>query len=231
MVFVSGTLVQNNFSTADDGDDSGLVDATACYSDASCGTSCQEVKVDEKQIKFEKDSAVANMTDLTLRVCVESIMTAGDNSFLAYTDSNSVTNTNKETFGSNLSTGDNDFVCAQAFIDEIGTTNLSVRFVSDIDGSKNKIGEMSLEYTVPLIDIDGITKDDDDNVVVSRGVVLFRRSGGSSPFTWTQIDSQTSNGTTGAYSFSYEDDGSEYRVFAQNTDGTKSDITPEIQGV
>lgn len=230
MVFVFGTQMDLVTFSSNSADDGTVTDATSGFS--NCGTSTQEVKIDEKGCKFEKDSAAAAMSSVTFRLCVESIMTAGDNSLYAYTDGNSVTTTANETFGSDLSAGDNDYSIAQAFLDEITVSSgfFTLRVVS-VDGSKNKIGSMEIEYTIPLIDIDGITKDDDDNLVTSRGVVLFRRTGGSSPYTWTQIDSATSNGTTGAYQFSYEDDGSEYRVFAQNTDGTKSDITPEIQGV
>jgi len=234
MAFVSGSTVSTVTFSSDAGDDGTVVDATGCFGDASCGVSCQEVKVDEKGIKFIKDTDASAMSSVTVRVCVQSIMTAGDNSLYAYTDANSVTATNKVTFGSDLSTGDNDFTITQAFLDEIwggASHNFECRVVSDIDGSKNKIGEMSIEYTVPLIDITGVTKDDDDNIVDQMPLTLLRRSGGSAPYTWTTIDTLTSDVTTGAYTFSYEDDSSQYRVFGQNTDGTQSDITPEVQGV
>ena len=230
MVFIVGSLVQSVIITSNTGDDGALGNLTSCMGDASCAVSCYEVKQSTNAVKFEKDSVAVNMTSVTMRVCVQSIMTAGTNTFYAYTDANSVTATNHQEYGGNLSTGDNDLALSAAFVDEILTTNFTVRLISEF-GSKNKVGEMSVQYTIPLSDLDGITKDDDDNIVTSRGCVLMRRSGGSSPYTWTQIDSTTSNGTTGAYSFSYEDDGSEYRVFAQNSDGTKSDITPEVQGV
>lgn len=226
MVLVYGTFVQTVALSDNGADDGTLVDATSGFQD--CGTSTQEVKVDEKGIKFEKDSPAANMTSVSLNLCVQSIMTGGNNGIIAYTDANSVTETNTHTTAT-LDVGDNIFSLTQATVDEILTTFFTIRVISE--GSKNKMGEMEIEYTVPLIDIDGITKDEQDNIVVSVKLTLMVRSGGSAPYTWTTIDTVTSDGTTGVYQFSYEDGGAEYRVFGQNTDGTESDITPEVQGV
>jgi hypothetical protein len=234
MVFVTGNPVSLVTYTSDTADDGTVTPATACFGDASCAISCQEVKINEKGIKFIKDSDASNMSAVTIRICVQSIMTAGDNDLLAYTDANSVTASNSVSLGSNLSVGDNDFTITQAFLDEIWlgvSHNFELRVTSGSGGSKNKIGEMSIQYTIPLIDITGVTKDDDDNIVDEMPLTLLRRSGGSAPYTWTTLDTLTSDVTTGAYTFSYEDDSSQYRVFGQNTDGTQSDITPEVQGV
>ncbi len=233
MTFVVGTEVQQLLATSDEGDDTGLTDVTSCMSDASCAVSCVEVKQDEKQVKFRKNSDASAMSSVTFRVCVQSIMTAGTNTLYAYTDANSVTATGHVEFPSNLSTGDNDFTVTQALLDEIfggASADFTIRIISEF-GSKNKIGECSIEYTIPLIDIIGVTKDDDDNIDDLMPLCLFRRQGGSAPYDWTQVDKLTSTVTTGAYQFSYEDDSQQYRVFGQNTDGTESDITPEVQGV
>ncbi len=233
MVFVVGTEVQQVLATDNLDDDTGLTDTTTCMSDASCSTVCTEVKIDEKEIKFRKDTDASAMSAVTLRICVQSIMTAGSNTLYAYTDANSVTATGHVEFPSDLSTGDNDFTVTQALLDEIfggASADFTIRVVSEF-GSKNKIGEMSIEYTVPLIEIIGVTKDDDDNIDDLMPLVLWRRQGGSAPYDWTQKQKLTSTVTTGAYIFSYEDDSQQYRVFGQNTDGTESDITPEVQGV
>lgn len=233
MVFIVGTEVQLVEATSDEGDDASLSDQTSCMGDASCATSCIEVKEDEKQIKFRKDSDASAMSSVTFRLCVQSIMTSGTNTLYAYTDANSVTTTAHIEFPSDLSTGDNDFTITQAFLDEIfggASADFTLRVISEF-GSKNKCGECSLEYTIPLVDIIGVTKDDDDNIDDLMPLVLFRRQGGSAPYDWTQVQKLTSTVTTGAYTFSYEDDSQQYRVFGQNTDGTESDITPEVQGV
>jgi hypothetical protein len=233
MTFVTGSPVSTVTYSSDTGDDGTVVDATGCFGDASCGVSCQEVKVNEKGIKFIKDTDASLMSSVTLRICVQSIMTAGDNDIYAYTDANSVTATASVNLGSNLSVGDNDITITQAFLDEVwggASHNFECRIASD-GSSKNKIGELSIEYTVPLIDIIGVTKDDDDNIVDEMPLTLLERSGGSAPYTWTTKDTLTSDVTTGAYTFSYEDNSAQYRVLGQNTDGTQSDITPEVQGV
>ncbi len=225
MVYVFGTLMETLLATDNANDDTSLADATAGFQ--SCGTATQEVKVDEKQWKFTKDSVAANMTSVTMNLCVQSVMTSGVNHIIAYTDSNSVTETDRTTT-STLSAGDNFEAIDQATVDLIGTTNYSVRCTSE--GSKNKFGSLEIQYTIPLIDIDLTSRDDDDDIVGSVGVVLFRRSG-SFPYTYTQIDSATTHASLGTHTFSYEDDGAFYRIFyLKESSPDEWDMSDEVQG-
>jgi len=233
MAFVKGIFIQEVLQTSDEGDDTGLSDLTTCFSDSSTAVSCVEVKVDERQIRFEKDTEANVMSAVTMRLGVNSVMTAGTNTFYAYTDNNSVTATGHVEYPGDLSTGNNDLAIHQALLDEIyggGAGAFTIRVISEF-GSKNKIGETEIEYTAPHINIIGVTKDDDDNIDDLMPLTLLRRSGGSAPYTWTTAQTKTSTVTTGAYDFDYEDDSSQYRILGQNTDGTQSDITPEVQGV
>ena len=224
MVFVYGSLMETVAISANDADDGTLVDSTAGFQD--CGSATQEVKIDEKAIKFTKDSVAANMTSVTMNLCVQSIMTSGNNGIIAYTDANSVTETDTTTT-STLDVGDNEEAILQATVDQIATTFYTVRQISE--GSKNKMGELEIEYTIPLIDIDITSRDDDDDVVASVGVVLFRRTG-SFPYTYTQVDSATTNGS-GLHTFSYEDDSEFYRIFyLKESSPDEWDMSDEVQG-
>lgn len=199
--------------TADDGT---LVDKTTCLTDDSSATSCVEVKAGVS-IRFESNHVPAAMSAVTVRIGVESIMAAGTLTFSAYTDFNTITTTAQVTTVSITGGGDVDTVITQALLDEIGTSIFTLRLREAASGAKIKTGELDIEFTVATIALSGVTKDKDGAALGSCAVALFRRTG-TFPYSYEFVEALTSNVTTGAYTFNYEDDGANYMVYSMKED-------------
>jgi len=219
------------------GDDGTLLDKTACLSDASLSTSCVEVKAGQG-IRAEWPHNPGAMSSVTLRIGIESLMAAGTARIAPYSDSNSIDDTNGKTTA-NIDCdgvpvacpGSVDESLAQALIDDCLTSVFTFRMFENGSSAKIKTSELSIEATIATIDLIAESRDDDDNLVVSTGVVLFRRTG-SFPYTYTQVDSATTNGTTGLHTFSYEDDSEFYRIFyMKELTPDQWDMSDEVKGV
>lgn len=218
--------------SSETGDDGALTDETSCMSDGSLATSCVEVKA-AQALRIEWPHVPGAMSSGTIRIGVNSTMADGTNRLAPYSDSNSIDNTNgvtTATITDAAAPNNVDTVISASFISDCGTTVFTYRQFENGSGAKIKTAEAEVEATIATIALTGVTKDDDDVIDDLMPLTLLRRVGGSAPFNWETVDTLTSTVTTGAYTFNYEDDGAEYRVFGQNTSGTESDITPEVQG-
>lgn len=198
------------------GDDGTLTDKTPCLTDDSNGTSCVEIKAGQA-IRAEWPHVPAAMTSVTLRIGVNSIMNAGTLRIAPYSDGNSIDNTNGKTTVSITGGGDYDEALAQALIDDCLTSIFTFRLFENGSGAKIKTAELDVEATIATIALSGITKDKDGVALGSCGVALFRRVG-TFPYTYEFVDKLTSNSSTGAYTFNYEDDGATYMVYAVKDD-------------
>lgn len=233
MVFEVCSRADEVILSSETGSDGTLTDETSCMSDGSLGTSCVEVKA-AQGLRIEWPHTPGAMSSVTIRIGINSTMADGTNRLAPYDTSSTIDNTNGVTTVSLTDSGtpkDVDTSISAAFVSDCLTTEFTYRQFENGSGAKTKTAEAEVEATIATIALTGVTKDDDDVIDDLMPLTLLRRVGGSAPFTWVTIDTLTSTVTTGAYTFNYEDDGSEYRVFGQNTDGTESDITPEVQGV
>lgn len=193
------------------GNDGTLADKTACLSDGSSATSCVEVKIGQG-IRAEWSHAPAAMSSATIRIGVESIMNEGTLRVAPYTDSNSISDTNGATTGTITGGGDEDRTVTASFISDVGTTDFTFRVFENGSAAKIKTAELSVQATVATINLTGVTKDKDGVALGSVFVHLFRKVSGSGPWVWAYSDNQTSNASTGAYDFAYEDRGEEQMV-------------------
>ncbi len=194
------------------GDDGALGDQTACLTDDSTGASCVEVKAGVG-IRFEWPHNPGAMTSATLKIGVNSIMAAGTLRIAPYSDGNSIDNTNGKTTVSIGAGGDFDESLAQALVDDCLLTIFTLRLFENGSAAKIKVGELDVEATIATIDLTGVTKDKDGVALGSCGCNLLRRVG-SFPYTFNFVDNLTSHATTGAYTFSYEDDSGNYMVYS-----------------
>lgn len=230
MVFEVCSKADEVILATETGDDGTLTDVTTCMSDASLGTSCVEVKAGQG-LRIEWPHNPGAMSSVTIRIGLNSTMQDGTNRLAPYSDSNSIDDGNGHTTVSLTDAGtpkNVDESIAQAFIDDCLLSTFTYRQFENGSGAKSKTAEAEVEATIATIALSGVTKDDDDVVVVSVGCTLVRMTG-SIPKTMTTVDTLTSNGSDGTYTFNYEDDSAQYRVFGEK--GSESDITPEVQGV
>lgn len=233
MVFEVTSQADEVILSTETGSDGALTDITSCMSDASLGTSCVEVKAGQGA-RIEWPHTPGAMTSVTIRIGINSTMADGTNRLAPYDTTTTIDDTNGITTISLTDTGtpkNVDTTITAAFVDDCLTAIFIYRQFENGSGAKTKTAEAEVEATIATIALTGVTKDDDDVIDDLMPLVLWRRTGASAPFDWVQIDKLTSTVTTGAYTFNYEDDGSQYRVMGQNTSGTESDITPEVQGV
>lgn len=215
------------------GSDGSLQDVTSCMSDGSNSTSCVEVKAGQG-IRSVWPHTPAAMSSTTLRIGVQSTMNDGTVRIAPYDAAGTIDNSNGKTTASITDTStpkDVDESLSDTLVGDCLLAQFTFRMFENGSGAKIKTSEHELESTIATIALTGVTKDDDDVIDDLMPLVLWRRTGGSAPYDWLQIDKLTSTVTTGAYTFNYEDDSSQYRVMGQNTSGTESDITPEVQGV
>jgi len=216
----------------DGGSDGTLADVTGCMTDDNEGTSCLEIKA-AQGCKVESDHVPAAMSGVTLRLINESVMEGGALRVDPYDTTSEILGTNGLDTPSIDGGETNDITISEAMLDDMATDKFRVRVWDGAaaTGSKIKMAEIDIEFTVATIDLIAESRDDDDNLVVSCGANLFRRTG-TFPYTYTQVDSATTHATLGTHTFSYEDDSAFYRIFyLKELSPDQWDMSDEVQGV
>lgn len=216
------TKVESWTATAYDADDLALdVDVTACMTNGTPTDECDEWKEGVLNVKVEIDVGVppSAITALKVRFYFTSLMKAGDNALLPYTDIDSVSITNEvvkdyTTVGQWI-----EHICSAEFIAELGDVGgkCYVRLASGAGGtsgeSKCKLGEVEIDITVQTYPLAGVTKDKNDNILESCEVALFKVVSEGPPTTYQFVESKTSDAVTGEYTFDVPE-GSKYMVYA-----------------
>lgn len=207
-------------------DDGALdLDVTSCMTNGTTGEDCDEWKEGTINGKITIDVDPAALLTLSIRFYLNSIMTGGDSSILAYTDSNSVSTTGENT-ASYASAGqwvDHGALGAtfRGELGDIGGGKCAVRWASN-DGAKSKLGEVNIDFTEYTFTLAGVTRDVDEAVMVSSEYNIMKRTG-LAPETWALTVNGTSHGTTGA--FSEEVARATYRIIAIK------DVAPQIMDI
>jgi len=202
-----------------DGDDLLLdEDNTVCMTNGTVAEDCDEIKA-SPGMRVEINVPPATITVLKVRFYLNSIMTAGNQWLLPYTDANTVSPTN-EVIGDYTSAGVwVEHVCSAEFIAQLGDLGdkIAVRLASNAEDAKSKLGEVEVDVTWDQPQLSGVTKNKDGSVLVSCKVSLFKIIDEGPPETYEFKESQISDGVTGAYSFGvYE--GSKYMVYSEKDD-------------
>jgi len=215
----------------DGGADGSLIDLTTCFTDDVEDASCLEIKIGQGA-KFESNHIPGAMSSVTLRLISESIMEGGELRLDPYDTATEVLTTNGIDTATWTGAQTIDTAIGSSMLGDMASDKFRVRAYDDgtVNAPKIKMAECDIEFTVALIDLIAESRDDDDNLVVSCGVNLFRRTG-SFPYTYTQTDSGTTNGTTGLLTFQYEDDSAFYRIFyMKELTPDQWDMSDEVQG-
>jgi len=199
---VDGILAVESWTTANYSADDGAldIDVTSCMLNGTTGQDCDEYKEGTISCKVILEAAPASILTLSVRFYLNSIMTAGDNTLMPYTDANSVSTSNEDTQDYSSAGNWIEHDCSGAFIAELGDQGdgtCAVRLSSN-DGAKSKLGEVNIDITVYTLTLAGITRDAAGDALVSSEYNVFRRSGMALE-TWSLAASGTSNGSTGAY--------------------------------
>ena len=204
-------------------DDGSLdADVSACMLNGTNGEDCDEWKEGTLNGKVILDLDPASIISLSVRFYFNSVMTAGDNDLVPYTDANSVSSTNAITKDYTTPGAWVEHVCTGAFIAELGDIGggqCAVRLCSP-GGAKTKVGEVNIDYTIYTLTLAGITRDAAGDALVSCEYQIFKRTG-LAPETWSLVESGISNGSTGAYT--HERGRATYRVVSLK------DVEPQVQ--
>jgi len=220
------TAVESWTATGYDQDDVALdVDVTACMTNGTPAEECDEWKEGTLNCKVEIDVGVppSAITSLKVRFYFTSMMTAGNNALLPYTDANSVSNTNEVVKGYTTPGQWIEHICSSAFITQLGDVGgkCYVRLASGSGGvsgaAKSKLGEVEIEVTLQVYPLSGVTKDKNGSVLGSCEVGLFKVIGEGPPTTYEFVESKTSDAVTGAYTFQVPD-GPKYMVYSIKDD-------------
>ena len=206
--------------------DDGALDAdvTACMTNGTTAEDCDEWKEGILNGRIEIDADPASITSLSIRFYLNSIMTAGSNYVLAYTDVNSVTTTGGNNQDYSSAGQWVEHVLSGTFLAQLGDVGggkTAVRFASN-DGAKSKLGEVNIDIAVYSFTLAGITRDKDESALVSCEYMIYKRTG-LAPETWTLTATGTSSGSTGA--FSEEVGRATYRIV------TLKDQTPQVMDI
>ncbi|TDI73858.1 MAG: hypothetical protein E2O82_05085 [Betaproteobacteria bacterium] len=179
-------------------------DSTGCMTNGTLAEQCDEFKEGTINAKVTMDIDPAALITLSVRFYLDSVMQAGDNAVLPYTDIDSVDNTNEnvqayDTGGQWIEHNN----LGAAFIAQLGDLSgkCAVRLAATGTGSgnaKSKIGEVNINFTIKTFTVAGVTRDKDEAVLVSMEYQIFKITG-LAPETWSLAASGISNGTTGAY--------------------------------
>lgn len=190
------------------------VDNTVCLTNGTVSEDCDETKSGEEGQRIVIAIPPATVTAIKIRVYLNSIMSTGNNSILAYTDANSVTLTGENEQDYSSAGQWVEHILSSTLIAQLGDLgdSFALRFGTN-SGAKSKIGEIEVDVTWDQPQLSGITKDKDGSVLVSCEVALFKVIDEGPPETYEYKESQISDPSTGAYSFGvYE--GSNYMVYA-----------------
>jgi hypothetical protein len=181
---------------ADDGATEATI--TSCMTNGTTGEDCDELKSGVNRMKVEINVPPASITALKIRVYLNSIMSAGDNELMPYTDANSVSATN-EVNGDYTSAGVwVEHVCSAAFIAELADISGKCYVgLSAKDGTaKSKVGEVEADVTQTLHTMAGVTYDVDGTALGSCQYNVQRRNS-LAPEVWSVEETGTSNASTG----------------------------------
>lgn len=184
-------------------DDAALDVELACMLNGTTGEDCDEWKEGTINGRVEIAVPPSAITAMSVRFYLNSIMTAGNNSLLPYTDVDSVDNTDEDTQDySSAGQWIEHASLSAGFLADLGDLGLkcAVRLASN-DGAKSKIGEVNADVTYTTLALAGVTKDKDGVALGSCEVALFQVVSQGPPSTYSYIEPQTSNAVTGAYSF------------------------------
>lgn len=211
-------------------DDTGLdLDSTTCMTNGTVGEDCDEFKEGTINCKVIIDIDPASILTMSARWYLNSVMQAGDNACLPYTDSNSVDNTNEnvQAYDSAGQWIEHNSL-GSAFIaqlGDIGGGQCAIRLAATNTGSgnaKSKIGEVNLDITIYTFTLAGVTRDNDESALVSCEYRIYKRTG-LAPETWSESVVGTSNGSTGV--FTEEVGRATYRIVAIK------DVTPQVMDI
>ena len=208
MAFVN---FDNTWDCNCDGGNDGTLASVGCNNDET-GNQCLEVKVGQG-MKLETAHTSEALSEVTLRLMNESVMEDGALRISPYDTSTEILDTNGVDTPIITGAETNDVVITDNMMADMATGNPTNFRIWDGAGqaAKIKMAEVDIEFTLATIDLIAESRDDDDNIVGSVGVVLLQRSG-SFPYFYTQVDSATTNGS-GLHTFSYEDAGAQMRIF------------------
>lgn len=213
------------------GSDGTLNDITTCMTDENESTNCLEIKA-AQGLKIQTNHLPEVMSSVSLRLINESVMSQGTLRVSPYDTSSEILDTNGVTTPEISGAESNDISLGSSFLDDLeaAVNPAKIRVWENGSGAKIKMAEVDIEFTIATIDLIAESRDDDDNLVVSCGVNLLRRTG-SFPYTYTQIDNATTHATLGTHTFQYEDDGAFYRIFyLKELSPDQWDMSDEVQG-
>lgn len=196
------TKVEAWTATSYDSDDIVLdEDVTACMTNGTPGEDCDEFKEGTINCRVEIDIPPDAVTALKVRFYFNSVMTVGDNALLPHTDIDSVDNTNEVVEDYTTPGQWIEHIVDANFIAQLGDLGnaFAVRLSSGW-GAKSKLGEVEIDITFTQPALTGLSLDKDGVALPSCEMAIFETTE-ASPNTYDYVDSVTSHGTTGAYSF------------------------------
>lgn len=144
-------------TSAYDADDGSLdFDNTGCMLNGTVGEDCDEIKEGTICLRIEIGVDPASILTLSIRFYFNSVMTAGTNAVLPYTDANSVSSTNEVSEDYTTPGQWIEHVLDGAFIAELADLGgyCAIRFGADAGVAKSKIGEVNIDMTVETFAID-----------------------------------------------------------------------------
>lgn len=182
-------------------------DVTVCMLNGTTGEDCDEWKEGTLNGRVEIDIPPSAITALSVGFYFNSVMTAGDQELLPYTDANSVSSTNAVLEDYTTPGQWIYHVTDGAFLAELGDLGgyCAVRLAAPA-GAKSKIGEVNIDIVYVQEVLSGLTKDNDGVALGSCECACFKVETDGPPTTFSFIDAVISHVTTGAYSFDVWDD-------------------------
>jgi len=203
------------------GDDIALdVDVTTCMTNGTTGEDCDEWKEGTLNVRVEIDANPSAITALSIQFYLNSVMSAGNNTVVPYTDANSVSATyGDEQDYSSAGSYIQHATLGSNFISELGDLGgyCAIRLASE-GAAKSKLGEVQIDATVTQETITGITKDTAGDALGSCKVSLFKITSEGPPETYEFIESTTSHVSTGAYTFTIDANSDKFMVYSEKDD-------------
>lgn len=202
--------VTANYSADDGAQDA---DNTSCMTNGTEAEGCDELKEGTVSLKIVFSQDESDMiTPVLVRIYLNEAMTAGDNSLMPYTDSNSVSTTNEDTKAYDspgwIDHEDDDGSFRDEMGDGDGSGRGAVRLSSN-DGAKSKIGEVNADITIQTAELAAITRDNAGDVLGSVEYMIWKVVS-TSPEVWQLKATGTSHASTGA--ISEQVGGGDYRI-------------------
>lgn len=209
--------VESWTATGYDQDDLALdVDVTDCMTNGTPGDECDEWKEGVINVRMEVGIPPSAVTALKVRFYLTSIMTAGPNALLPYTDINSVSTINEVAQDYSIAGQWYEHVVDANFLAELADLGdkFALRLAANTEVAKSKLGEVEIDIAYTPDYLTGITKDKNGSVLGSCKVSLFKVVSEGPPETYVFLESKVSDAVTGAYSFDVWA-GKKYMVYAE----------------